>query len=714
MFKALNTYKQLNRLLQAESFEPLLLWGLRMAVAAMLPLVWGLATHHLNESIWITLTAECLCWIELKGSFVWRFRILIAGSVAVFFFAFLGTITGPYFLFSLLAMLLVGFLSGILKNMGDRANGLAICVYLLFIFCNYFPVHDDAGLKLRLMLILCGIAWTVLVSMLLSWFMPAQQPYRRAIALIWKAIAELTESVSQGWDGQNKKSGIREVYLKEKEVRAAMNNSYEFYAGMAHQVSEKDKEQYQLAQVRKASGLVAAYIITLYEEIDAMGADKFNTSLRVKMISLFSALQSLSERMSVFLLSLRAEEETLLKTQISRVKKLLGYIKEDPENLSYNKQIHRIAHLVERILKLSENALGRLEVLGNDAPVYKSYPLVKTLFILHPKFWLRNLRGLLHFNTLTARYALRSALAATLAMFIYKWFNIDHGYWLPFSVMIVIQPYFGATLKKARDRVIGTVIGALVGGVFLRFPAYMHIKEALLFVTFIFMVYFIRRNYAIAVFIMTLNLVLLFNIDASLSNTIIFYRALATIGGSLLAVSAGFVLLPTWDKKWLPVHLAKAVLANQNYLHQTFYHQSSSINWTRFKRNAESANADLYDSFSRYIEDPLRATQKDIYFEIISHNIRITRYLNGIHLENEQAARTLAAKKDVNALNKINRCLELIRDSLQLLTGNRNKEIEESKALITEADFTTSQIIYIEKLFIELQSLHNDLIQLKL
>lgn len=713
MLKALGTYKQLHRLWQAESFEPLLLWGIRMAIAAMVPLIWGLATNHLNDSIWITLTAECLCWIELKGSFSWRLRILIAGSLAVLVFAILGTITGPYLIPSLLAMLMVGCLSGILKNMGDRANGLAICVYLLFIFCNYFPVKDNTGLLTRIEMILIGASWTVFVSMLLSVFMPAQQPYRRYIALIWKAIADLTVTVSKGWDGTTKRSGIREVYLKERDVRAAIDNSYEFYAGMAHQVSEKDKKQYELAQARKASGLVAAYIITLSEDIEAMDIDRLSTSFRVRLSTLFTALHALAERMSVFLLTLRKEEETLLKAQISRVKRILQFIKEDTDNLQYTQEVHRISHHIERTLKLTENALIRLQNMGNDVPVYRNYPLIKTMFLLHPKFWLRNLRMLLHFNTLTARYAMRSALAATFAMFIYKWFHIDHGYWLPFSVMIVIQPYFGATFKKAIDRVIGTVIGGIVGGLFLQFPAYTHLKELMLFASFVFMVYYIRRNYAIAVFIMTLNLVLLFNIDSTLTTTILFYRALATFGGALLAVMAGFLLLPTWDKKWLPVHLAKSVYANCVYFLNTFYTPMVQNNWTRYKRNAESANADAYDSFSRYIEDPVGTQDKDLYFDIISHNIRIARYLNGFHLEAENASHELMATGNAICNERIQACFALALIALERVSDlagiENNGTIKISKEDMIDIKVSPLQIIYIEKLYLELQSLLQDL-----
>jgi len=713
---SLKPYKHLSRLIQNESFEPLLLWGARMAISAMLPMIWGLATKHLNESIWITLTAECLCWIELKGSYAWRLRVLAAGGVLALIFSVLGSVTSNSVGLSIICMFGVGFLASVLKNIGDRANGLSISVYLLFIFCNAYPCNSVTEIKTRTILVLAGAAWTILVGMLVSLFMPAEQPYRRYIALIWRAISALVETVGKGWEGSEQRINIRQVYLKEKDVRAAIDNSYQFYGKMAHQVSRQDKKQYALAQLRKATGLVAAHVITMSEDMEALKLKDIDSSLRIKLSSLLRAIESTAERMSVYVISLKGEEELLVITHISRLKKLVQLIKEYPAKGEQQEVVQRIIHIAERSIKLVESAMNSIEQMGEDRSVFRSYSLMKTLFILHPKYWIRNLRLLLNFNTLTTRYALRVAIAASLALFIYKWFHIDHGYWLPFSVMIVIQPYFGATFKKAIDRVLGTVSGGLIGGLLLHFPAHLHVQEFILFLSFIFMVYYMRKKYAIAAFVITLNLVLLFNIESALNPTLIITRALCTIGGASLAVIAGFALLPTWDKKWLPRHLMDAINSNHVYFTATFFADDKKTSWTRLKRNAETGNSNVFDSFNRYMEDPVSKENASLYFDVITHNIRITRYMNSIHLEEDNKVYEPLNRATPKQQEKINECLHWFNKITKMRTSKneeeKTKSTNDSEEFLSPLKLSRNQEVYLEKILIELKAMQSDLLKL--
>ena len=715
MFK-LQAYKRLTEAIQNEAFEPMFAWGLRMALSGAVPVIWGITTNHLGPAIWIALTSECICWVELKGTFGQRMRVLFGGTFLALFFAILGSITGTSIWISTACMLAVGFLSSLFKNLGDRGSGLSICVYLLFIICNAYPCTTFEELKMRALFTLAGAIWTVLVSLFISVFMPARQPYRRSIALIWKAVAELVETVAKGWDGKTQRSTIRDIYLKEKELRTATDTSLTFHTATVGQVNKKDKHEYQLAQLRKATALVGTYIIAISGELEAINTKTIGTSLQLKISALFNALQQAADRMAVFVLTLKPEEELLLTSRLSRLSKLVLLLKEyrvenDPELAT---TIQRVIQLSERTLKLFDNCMTRLKEMGDDLPVFRSYSLYKTLYTLHPKHWIQNLRLLFDFNTFTTRYALRAATAATIALFIYKWFNIDHGYWLPFSVMIVLQPYFGATFKKAIQRIAGTVAGGIVGGLLLRVHTGMHIKEIMLCLSFIFMVYYLRRNYGIAAFVITLNLVLLFNLEAPVTPNLIITRALATIGGAGLAVVAGFLLLPHWDRKWLPVHLANAIHTNYEYFIFTFFSPNPNVNWTRYKRNAESNNSNAFDSFSRYMQEPGGGKKAySTYFQLITHNVRLTREINNIHLEEESRQESDHGIAMPDQQDSISNVLYHFNRNIQLIS-NFDPDI---KINIVESDedyrspfaLTEHELLYLDKMVIELQEMYYDL-----
>ncbi len=68
-------------------------------------------------------------------------------------------------------------------------------------------------------------------------------------------------------------------------------------------------------------------------------------------------------------------------------------------------------------------------------------------------------------------HAAKTALAAGLCWWIAILFGLHDGYWGAISAIIVLQSNFGATISASRDRILGTVIGALLGFAFAQFDA---------------------------------------------------------------------------------------------------------------------------------------------------------------------------------------------------------------------------------------------------
>ncbi len=60
-------------------------------------------------------------------------------------------------------------------------------------------------------------------------------------------------------------------------------------------------------------------------------------------------------------------------------------------------------------------------------------------------------------------HAAKTAIAAALSWWLASRFGLQDGYWGAISAIIVLQSNFGATITASRDRILGTVIGALLG-----------------------------------------------------------------------------------------------------------------------------------------------------------------------------------------------------------------------------------------------------------
>lgn len=628
-------YQRFYDFLEQETKEPTLSWGLRMGLAVVLPLIYGISTGHRETATWISLTAEIICWVELKGGFDQRLRTLLSGMVLTLFFGILGSIIGLNIWIGTLAMLCIGFLTALSKNLGERGSSQAICMYVLFLVTAARPLPDAAAVLERGTWIFLGGLWALGLGLTFTSFMPLQAPYRASVSAIWRSASDLASIVIQGWNGKGVKSNIRQIYEKERDVRSAIDSSLVLYEEMSQKPSEQTQLNEKLAHSRKTASLVAANISSIMLELQELRRAPLAQGARPALYNAVNGLARLTRLMSVFVFSLRQEDFMLLSQELEKQPALLTLLRETAEELPphYQRRFLRVAHLCDRSLLLIRGSIEQIKD-QQDASIFASYSLLQTMLVLHPRHWLRHGKLLFNFNSHTLRYALRMAIAAALGFFVYVALDIDHGYWLPFTILVVIQPYFGATLNKASDRIWGTLLGGLAGGLLVQVATGLFLREVLLFASCVLMVRFIRKKYSWASFFITLNLVLLFSVYETFEPELIYIRALATLAGAGIAIAAGFLLLPAWDKKWLPRHLIDAIRRNAQYFYFTFYETKEHPTWTRQKRLAEAANANAFDSFNRYMQEPaLSEKPYPLYYQIITHNVRITRHLNNIQLE---------------------------------------------------------------------------------
>lgn len=693
-------------------------WGIRMTFAVVVPLFVALYLGKMKEVMWVIVAAESIGWVELKGSFAQRVRILLGGAFLAILFGFAGSLSSNSLALSLIFMLVVVFIASLFKNLGERGSSLSLTVYVMFIIANAYPLSEWTEIIDRCAYIGIGGLWSLVVGVMASMFMSEHTPYKRSVAFIWKSTADLAAAIDAGWDGKSTKASVREIYLKEKAVSVAIENSLQLYEKRAYQNNHESKNAFQMAQLRKSVYLIGASLMSLHDELNETNHHKLNGAQKQSIHAILKSIEIICERMTVYTVSTKSEEEMLLRSRIIRLQNMVALLKESNIPESERKSLQKVVHITERIIKLTENSMEHLSSVSEDQKVYRSYSLMKTLLILHHKHWIDNIRRLANINTHSFRYAIRTAIIATLALFVSKWFEIPYGYWLPFTVMIVVQPYFGATLKKALDRVLGTILGVVVGGLLLSLPPEFYLKEILLTISPILMVYFLRTNYSIATFFISVFLVALFAAEQHLDNSVIITRALCTLGGAALAVVGEFALLPTWDRQWLPRHIAAMIHANYNYYLFTYYPNnfSSTYQWTHYRRLAESSNSNAFDSFNRYIEEP-STKQKDFstYYQLISHCIRITRELNNYHLELEGTTKLPNQKISEQQKQKIGDCLDQFNQIIQAINqlkiktdGAEQYEILEEKRQNT-IPMTETQSIALDKLYVELNAFVRDM-----
>ncbi|HXZ01159.1 MAG TPA: FUSC family protein [Stellaceae bacterium] len=208
------------------------------------------------------------------------------------------------------------------------------------------------------------------------------------------------------------------------------------------------------------------------------------------------------------------------------------------------------------------------------------------------------------------RHALRVAAVTALDAAIVVRFRLPHGIWLPLTSLVILQPDYAGTLARALQRTAGTIAGAAVAGALL---AYVHGSAGydaaiglLLFATFLL----IRRRYGYAITFLTPLIILLIGMSSADPWIDLAERVAYTIGGAALALAAGYLLWPQWEREQLRERLARAIGADQAFVAEVLAGlarlEAAGPSLASLRRQAELAIANADAGFQRMLAEPTR------------------------------------------------------------------------------------------------------------
>jgi uncharacterized membrane protein YccC len=191
----------------------------------------------------------------------------------------------------------------------------------------------------------------------------------------------------------------------------------------------------------------------------------------------------------------------------------------------------------------------------------------------------------------------------------------------------------------------------------------------------------LRNNYKIGVFFVTIMMVILMQLSQHGSLELIGWRVLSTLIGAVLAVIAGYVFWPVWEKQRFPALMRESLSQTKDYLNKVVNYYKKELppgqSWFVNRRLAEAANHLVFASVQRMYEEPKRKQdQVDIYFAMVGVNIRMAREITSIALIVHESASSGQAE----ALTKY--CHEA-----ENIFGIIIKNISEEEPRIADPDF---------------------------
>lgn len=173
-------------------------------------------------------------------------------------------------------------------------------------------------------------------------------------------------------------------------------------------------------------------------------------------------------------------------------------------------------------------------------------------FLSHGYWSLDILRKNISIHSDYMRYAIRSSVAMGSALLLVKWGDfLTHGFWIAFTLLSLMRPGFSLTRERSRNRILGTIIGCILGGIILATQISPLGMVILLFISVTFNHGLSKINNALSVAATSLYVLVLLNINQDLTAieglSLAGERILDTIIASIIAVTFSF-LLPQWER----------------------------------------------------------------------------------------------------------------------------------------------------------------------
>ncbi|PZO55527.1 MAG: hypothetical protein DCF15_10385 [Phormidesmis priestleyi] len=217
-----------------------------------------------------------------------------------------------------------------------------------------------------------------------------------------------------------------------------------------------------------------------------------------------------------------------------------------------------------------------------------------------PTFWLDTLRCNFTFDSVTFRYTLRLALVVTTAQLLAYLLPIPRGYWITLTALIALKPNFGGTVQTAGQRVLGTLVGGVVGVVLVSLIHSTWITTPLILVLMFGAIALCPLSYSLFVTLLTPAIILLFSPIGIGDWEVGIERIADVFIGGALALAGSYALFPSWERQQLPAQLAKTIRANlayfqiaaDRYLDRGDQVVESSLHLLRHRASLENANAE--------------------------------------------------------------------------------------------------------------------------
>jgi uncharacterized membrane protein (TIGR01666 family) len=597
--------------------------GLKISVGIVLPALLFAQLGQFLLGITISLGALCVSIVDNPGPAVHKRNAMLYTNVFIFLTAIVTGLLSRYPVLAGLEIFLLCFFFSMFNVFGNRASAVGTAALVVMVLQLDEQRDLEASIENALQLVLGGL-WYLLFSLSLLQI----RPYRLAQQSLAECITELAVYLRLKAGFYQQKTSIEKQYTKLIAQQVVVHEKQDVVRELLFQDRIiKDPNQYGRQLI-----MVLVDMIDLFEESMATLYDY--QSLREKyghtkaLKAIHKTLKSLADELDHLSGKLLSEEEmrpsrdflkelNQLKAHIDDVETSYGL-----PNLVLKKILINIRNMIRRTEKVY-SYFGNLQEESIQIRSQKDLPR----FVSHQDFDLKLFREHFSFDSAIFRHSLRVAIVCLIGYAVSKLFPLGHySYWILLTIIVIMKPSFSLTKQRNYERIVGTLIGGLLGVAIIVLIKDDAIRFALLLLCMVGAYSFQRLNYKISVLFLTPYLLILFSFLGENNFMVAKERIIDTLVGSSIAFLASYFVFPNWEYRQMKSAMRQALIANYRYcfkLAEAIHGKSWDItDYKLIRKEVYLSSANLGSSFQRMLSEPKRkqGPSKNISkFTVLNH-----------------------------------------------------------------------------------------------
>jgi uncharacterized membrane protein YccC len=608
--------------------------GLRAAAAVGIAM---LASHALNlPPAAAALGAFNPLLVDNGGPYRTRLTTMLTTMLGGAVSYILGALVPQHLAVVVLCTMLAAFAITFARVFNQQLASSSVLILILYFAGVGGTLHTLRGAAFAAALVLLGGFWSVLIS-LVFWPLDPFRPARQSVAGCYRWMSQFTSSIATtspetAAEVETADPGFewrRQQRVRLEEARATLS-------GTAARAPSRTVRFRNLTVLLETSDMLLARTMRLLE---------FKaTAARLNLSQSFALAEDVAHWLAA------AEHAVAGALDARPADAASSFAREGSLRLQFITRRHQLLNtrelpaedtLYPYLLREERDALLELEVIfdavralwtGLETP---SSNFASAIAREATPRWFESAQANWTFQSTALRHTLRMTIVCAIDVVVMHLIHVNHGFWLPMTSIILLQPFSAGTVRKSVQRVTGTIAGGILAAILAATIPTPLIMLGIVTVLSALTVAAFAIDYAVYCLFLTPTFVLL-SLPHARDWQYALIRIFTTLAGALIAVLAMRLLWPERAEVELGQLMRRSAAAAANYLQAMldFWNFDSSVRseaerklLAPARRACGLASNDSEEAVDRVLQEPSFGRRDDAETRLRTEALTFVTYL---------------------------------------------------------------------------------------